>query len=123
MLPDRRFVRFFVVGLLNTLFGYSVFAMLVFSGVAYAIALFVATCIGAFFNFVTTGRLVFRNRDGSLLPRFIAAYMLVYVFNLGMLAVMVARGVDTYLAGAISTLCSVLVSYGLNSRLVFVERK
>jgi putative flippase GtrA len=51
------FVRFLAVGVLNTAFGYALFALLVWAGVWYPAA--ASTIGGMIFNFNTTGRLVF----------------------------------------------------------------
>jgi len=71
----RRFLRFVVVGGLNTGFGYACYALLLWFGLPLEASLLGATVLGLFFNFLTTGRLVFEDARGSLLPRFIAAYL------------------------------------------------
>lgn len=71
----RRFARFVVVGGLNTAFGYACYALLLWLGVPLEASLLGATVLGLFFNFLTTGRLVFADERGSLLPRFVAAYL------------------------------------------------
>ncbi len=71
----RRFARFVVVGGLNTGFGYACYALLLWLGVPLEASLLGATVLGLFFNFLTTGRLVFADARASLLPRFIAAYL------------------------------------------------
>lgn len=85
----RRFARFIVVGGLNTAFGYACYALLLWLGVPLEASLLGATVLGLFFNFLTTGRLVFADARGSLLPRFIAAYLLAWA--MGALA---ARGLS-----------------------------
>lgn len=75
-------VRFVFTGALNTLVGYAIYAALVYYGLAPALALFVATVLGVLFNFVSFGTLTFKRLEARLLPRFIAAYAGIYVFNL-----------------------------------------
>jgi putative flippase GtrA len=120
--PDaRRFVRFLAVGLLNTAFGYLVFAAGVLSGLAPAAALLAATLIGVGFNFATTGRLVFASRDTRRLPRFVLCYALAYVLNAGALHGLAALGVPP-LAGQLLLLPPVVVLTFLAMRL-FVFRE
>ena len=76
----RQFVRFLAVGLLNTAFGYAVFASLVLLGLAPMPALVLTYVAGVPFNYVTTGRLVFARAHGSFL-RFVLAYVVIYFFN------------------------------------------
>lgn len=79
-----QFLRFLVVGLLNTLFGYSIFAGLTLAGVSPTLALLLTYVVGVLFNFVTTRRFVFNQSARASLWRFIGAYILIYFFNLGL---------------------------------------
>ena len=103
----------------NTVFGYSVFAALLFTGLHRALALLLATCAGVVFNFFSTGRMVFGNRDLSRLPRFVAAYGIIYLFNLAVMEILVAAGANTYVAGAGSIVLATVAAYALQSRFVF----
>lgn len=118
---SRRLVAFCLVGALNTAFGYSVFAMLLFAGLHHAWALLVATVAGVIFNFFTTGRIVFGSREVSRLPRFVVVYGIVYVVNLALIELLLAAGADAYAAGAISMAAATLAAYALQSRFVFVK--
>ena len=64
----RRFARFLIVGTINTLFGYGVFAALITAGLESALALALATIAGVIFNYFTTGKLVFANSGAAMLP-------------------------------------------------------
>lgn len=78
-------VRFVVTGVLNTLFGYAVFAGLVLAGMPAPAALLAATVVGVLFNFFSFGRLTFRRPELHRLPRFLLAYAALYLLNLGLL--------------------------------------
>jgi putative flippase GtrA len=54
----HRFVRFLLVGVLNTIFGYFLYGTLILIGLDYKLAVLLATILGVLFNFQTTGRLV-----------------------------------------------------------------
>ena len=114
-----RFLRFLVVGGINTLFGYGAFAALIYLGVHYAVASLVATVAGVLFNFQTTGRLVFANADPDKLLRFIGVYAILYCIGLAGLRAGEVLGYSAYLTGAVLLLPNAMLSYLLNKRLVF----
>src|SRR6516162_3637567 len=61
-LVDVQFIRFVLVGCLNTTVGYGLFAACILLGLPSALALLIATIIGVLFNYFSTGRLVFACR-------------------------------------------------------------
>lgn len=82
ILFSSRLIRFLGTGLLNTAFGYSIYACLVFGGVPYLAALLAATVLGVIFNYFSFGRIVFQGHGGWVVfGKFIAAYLLVYGVN------------------------------------------
>ena len=50
---------------MNTLFGYSIFSILVFFKIHYSLALLIATILGVIFNFKTVGIIVFKDGKNS----------------------------------------------------------
>jgi putative flippase GtrA len=116
---ENRFVRFLFVGVLNTVFGYSVFAGLVLIGVHYAIAALVSTVLGVLFNFKTMGRFVFSSRDNKMLIRFIGVYAISYVVGVLLLRASVSLSINVLLASAVLLLPMAIFSYTLNRLLVF----
>jgi putative flippase GtrA len=85
-------IRFLAVGGLNTLFGYCLFAFLIWVGLSPQVALILGTIIGPMFNFVTYGKLAFGQAlSHRNLPRFIAVYVIFYLINAGQLHVFVDR--------------------------------
>ena len=117
--PGRQFVRFLFVGLLNTAFGYGLFALFTWLGLAYPLAIALATVLGVLFNFQTTGRLVFQNADRSLLWRFAAVYGIIYVLNVAAVAALLRLGINVYLANALAIPPLVAASFLLQRNLVF----
>jgi len=73
------FLRFGLVGALNTAFGYAVFAALVLTGAWPGVALVVANTAGFLFNFQTSRKLVFR--AGGRRWRFAVLYCAVLALN------------------------------------------
>lgn len=112
-------VRFLAVGVLNTAFGYAIFAGGVLAGLSSGIALAIAMVIGVIFNFFTLGHLVFDSRDPTRLPRFVGVYMLTYVVNLAMLALWQKAGVGPLLAQIACLPVTVSLTFVLMRFLVF----
>ena len=115
----KEFLKFLAVGVLNTLFGYACFALLIFAGLHYSVALLLATIAGVLFNFKTTGRLVFGSSDNRLLLRFMAVYAVVYAVNVALLKVLLLAGLGPYAGGALLVLPMALFAFILMKRLVF----
>jgi putative flippase GtrA len=97
----RQFAKFLVVGAVNTLFGYSVFAGLVLAGMAPMPALVITYVVGILFNYFTTGRYVFGHAGAGALLRFIAAYGVIYLFNVALYRAVEALGAGPLLAQAL----------------------
>ncbi|MGY8903934.1 MAG: GtrA family protein [Burkholderiales bacterium] len=114
-----QWLRFVVVGALNTLFGYGLFALLVWAGLAYPVAIGVATVVGVLFNFQTTGRMVFDGAPRSRLLRFVAVYALVYLINLAAVAVLLYWKLNIYLANALVILPLAWLAYIFQRKFVF----
>jgi len=118
-----RFLRFLLVGGINTLFGYGVFAFFIFLGLHYALATILATICGVFFNFKTTGIIVFKNRDNRLIFRFFGIYLFGYLLNVGALKLFDIAGIKILVAQAILVLPLSFISFLLMRKLVFKTLK
>lgn len=112
-------VRFLGVGVLNTAFGYAIFAGGVLVGLSSGLALAIAMVIGVIFNFFTLGRLVFDSRDPTRLPRFVGVYALTYVVNLMLLRLWEGAGVGPLLAQLACLPVTVSLTFVLMRFLVF----
>ena len=121
-LLDWRFVRFLLVGLMNTAFGYGVFALFILLNLHYSIAALLSTVCGILFNFRTTGRLVFGSRDNSLLLRFFGVYGVTYVLGVLCLRVSTAYQWNVLMVAALLMPPMAVLSYTLNRVFVFDVR-
>lgn len=106
-----RIFRFAIVGGVNTAFAYGVYALLLFVGLNYAVANFAALVAGILFGFKTTGTLVFDNPDNRLLGRFVVCWVLIYLVNVVCITMLLAVGIDKYLAGALPIPAIAALSY------------
>ena len=115
-----RFIRFLAIGALNTLFGYALYAFLVFIGINYVWARVLAIIIGIVFNFFTTGRIVLHNKDNWLIIRFVLVYAVTMSLDVLVLKRLVGNlNLNEYLAGAIITIPIAMLSFLLNSIFTF----
>lgn len=117
-----QFVRYILVGVLNTAFGYGVFALLSWFGLHYAFALLAATIVGVLFNFKTYGKFVFSNTNNRLLFRFVVVYCIQYGLNVLLTKLLLMTGLIVYAAGAISIIIVTIITFFLNKRFVFIVR-
>lgn len=116
---QTQIVRFLFVGFLNTIFGYSVFVILLYSGIHHAISLFFSTIIGIVFNFKTLGILVFKSNSNKLIYRFFFVYLFSYVANLILMNMFHIIGLNFYFSAALSLVPVAFLSYLLNKKYVF----
>lgn len=101
MKTGTQFIRFLFVGALNTLFGYGVFAGSVLAGLGAMPALVLTYLVGVPFNYLTTGRLVFRITHWRAFVRFVLAYAVIYAFNVALFKAVEALGAGPLLAQAL----------------------
>jgi putative flippase GtrA len=125
LIQKYRFLKFLLVGVLNTIFGYGVFALSVYAGMDYRYAVLLSTILGVLFNFKTIGTLVFGSKNNKLIFRFICVYVVIYLLNVEVLRladsiqVNLEPKVKIMIAGGILVLPLAIVSYVLNKLFVF----
>jgi putative flippase GtrA len=96
----RQFIKFLIVGGINTLVGYSLFATFILLGIASGTALIAANGLGTLFNFASTGRVVFKSSATALLPRFVTVCVGQCIVNLSLLRSLENIGIPSLLAQA-----------------------
>ncbi|MDG4812245.1 GtrA family protein [Hydrogenovibrio sp. 3SP14C1] len=118
------YIKYLLVGGLNTLFGYLVVIALLFLGVHYAVSVLVATILGVVFNYRSYGRFVFNNRSwsGRYFIRFVGFYMVLYSLNVVIIAVMKYYGVNLYIASFIAVLLIAGLGFVFNQRYVYATK-
>ena len=114
-----RFMRFLIVGGLNTLFGLGAYSLLVYLKLPLWLALLGGNLSGIAFNFFSTGGLVFRDLSTRRIPRFVLAYLIVYSVNLALLHAASGMLQKPLLAQVVLTIPMAILSYVLMSRWVF----
>lgn len=113
--------RYYQAGIVNMLFGFSLFAIFVRLEMNIYLAQICSHVLGVVFNYFTYSRYTFAGNDGSKL-RFALSYVGNYLLGLATLAGLVIFISSPYLAGLISTLLVSVVNYFVLKRLVFSRR-
>ena len=113
------FQKYILIGGVNTLFGYGIFALCLFLGFHYSLSVLIATVLGVLFNFQTYGRIVFEGHSNRLIGRFVSVYILIYFINVLLIALLDFFRVDLYIAGVIVLFPTAYLGYLLNKRLVW----
>lgn len=116
---DKRVVRFLLVGVLNSIFGFSVFGVTVWLGQGTVTALLAGNAAGLVFNFFSTGGLVFRTLALHRLPKFVACYASMLLINYGLLAVLAPVVSSKITAQAILTLPMAALAYAIMTLWVY----
>lgn len=116
---DTVFIRYILVGGLNTAFGYAVFGLLAFLGLHYSLAILFATVIGIIFNFVTYGNLVFGKSSRELIWRFVAIYGVLYLVNVAVVYIFLPLLQNVYVANAVAIGFTTVLGFYLNRRYVY----
>ena len=123
----RRFLRFVAVGIVNTAFGYGVYAALVLLGLPPQPALALAFAVGVVWNYATHARFVFGTEGYRRLVPYAAVYLGLYLLNAVALARATAAGISPLVAQAVlavvmAGLSFVAPSLVLTGRLPFGRR-
>ena len=116
-----RFIKFLGVGVINTLFGYGIFALFLFIGLHFSLACLFGTILGVFFNFFTTGRIVFNNKNNLLIWKFILVYAILYLFNVFFLSIINYFNGNLYIWGFVLLGPMAVIAFLLNQLFVFNE--
>lgn len=113
------FPLFILIGMVNTLFGYAVFAIVIACDGHYLLASFVSLCLGILFNFQTLGKIVFDHPKKNLFFRFLGMYAFIYLLSISLLRLNSVIVSNLYLNGLIVTILVAFVSFILNKYIVF----
>ena len=115
----KQISNFIFVGVINTLFGYTVYAILISVGFSYVISALFATIIGMLFNFKTIGRYVFGVASYGLMNRFFAVYLIVLLVNISIIKIIKMYDYNDYVAGLAAVVPCATISFIFNKFFVF----
>lgn len=117
----RRLWRYYQTGVVNTLFGYGIYALLITAGLNMYVAQLIGHVLGVAFNYFTYSRHVFSDASASK-TRFLLSYAFTYLFGLACLAAAAQLITSPYLAGLVAIFVVSLVNYFILKQLVFVGK-
>lgn len=120
-LKEVLFYRYLVVGIGNTVFGYSIFMLFLYIGLHYSVAVLLSTIIGILFNFYMYGRVVFKSNSWELLGKFVFFYLILYLINITLLAILNTYMVNLYIAGIIVLPLVSFLGFIFNRRYVWIK--
>ncbi|WP_171238988.1 GtrA family protein [Ruegeria sp. HKCCA5763] len=112
------FLKFLVVGVVNTAFGYVLYALLVALGLSPQPALALSYFGGVIWNYMTHARLVFGSRGLSRLPLYVLAYLLLYGINAIGLQALLSTGLSPFVAQGLLVLPAAMLAYVLIGRVL-----
>ena len=122
--------RFIFVGILNTAVGYAGYAFFCWIGIYYLLASTLATVVGVLHSYLWNKFYTFRTKSKSVKDlvleflRFISVYAVSYVINISCLALLVdVLQINKYLAGALLTFTTTIISYVGHNYFSFGKRK
>lgn len=118
----QRWLRFVLVGVLNTTACYLVYAALLWTGMPYPIANLGALAFGVLFSFRTHSTYVFGQPGTRRLPRYVVCWVILYALNITLIGAFMRWGLNAYWAGALALAPMVVLSYLVQRILVFGER-
>lgn len=114
--------RFYQAAVINTAFGYGLFALLIAVHVPLFVAQAIAFASGACFNYIVYSRHVFRTGERARM-RFAAAYGVNYLVNLGLLWLFSRVVPNAYISGGTASLVASLINYFALKYAVFIGHR
>jgi len=114
-------VRYYQAGILNTLFGLGMYAILVRLGLNIYAAQAIAHVAGMAFNYLSYSRHVFRDA-GPAKTRFVVSYAVNYLANVATLALLSLVIANPYIAGILTTFIVSVANFFALKFVVFRKR-
>jgi putative flippase GtrA len=115
----RRFLRFLVVGGINTLSGLLFFAAAFALTADHILSAYAASVLAILLGFLLTGTAVFGHLSWRSLALYVAWYACLASLNAGLIHLAVSLGINPYLAAAMAAPAVVIVSWLVNRHIIF----
>ena len=108
-----------LVGGLNSATAYALYALFVALGWPVAAASLGSLLLNVPIGFLTQGSMVFGGARARQFPRFVAAWVAIYLANVATLWLLMRLGLNAYAAGAVAIVPITALSFVLQRRFVF----
>lgn len=115
----RQIFSFACVGILNTMVGYGLYAFFLFTHISYFLALFLATCLGVIFNFITIGKIVFKRLKLKKFFNFSLMYIILYFLGLILINLFNKFNINLYFSGFLAMIFLSSLSFVGNKFIIF----
>lgn len=116
---NTEIIRFVIVGFINTIFGYSVFMVLIFLKLNPINAIVITTCAGVLFNFKSISKYVFKKNDNHLIYKFVLLYFILLMCNIIFFKSINFVIDNNYIAGIVSMFITSVLSFFSNRHFIF----
>lgn len=123
---EKHVIRFLFVGVLNTVFGYGIYALLVFLGIQYLVANTISTVLGVIHSYLWNRFFTFKSKNKALkeIFKFISVYIISYLIGMLTLMIFVKKiGISEYVAGVINLFITTMISYFGHKYFSFAKKK
>jgi putative flippase GtrA len=117
----KQIINFIIVGVVNTVFGYTLYSLFIYLGLNYVLSVLFATILGILFNFKSIGKFVFSSDDNKLIVKFFLVYVVVFFINILVIKYLKEFGFNDYISGLFAIIPASITSFVLNKYLVFKE--
>ncbi len=118
-----QFIKFNIVGIINTVLNYLIYSLLIYSGVGYRISLAVDYALGIAVSFILNKKYTFKKDEKTnplMVIKMIFSYVCIFFINVFLLEFMVEKiNVDLYVGQFFSIIIIVLISFVLQKLYVF----
>ena len=117
---NDKFIKYILTGILNTFFGFSIYALFISLNFNVEYSLFFATIVGVIFNYFSNSKLVFdKSLSLKIFMKFISFYSIVYFCNIFTVKILNKIISDLYLSGLISICIFAVISFFVFNLLIF----
>lgn len=110
--------RYYQAGIVNTIFGFSLYSFLVWVGIGIFVSQTISHIIGMMFNYFTYKKHVFRKSDPAKF-KFFLSYSINYILSISSLFLISRIILSPYAAGLISALLVSVINYFFLKFIVF----
>jgi len=112
-------IKFIYIGVINTLFYYLLYCLLIWMGFNYIISVIGANSVGILFSFKTFGKYVFNNEDIRLILRFLLVYSWNILLSIILIKIFIKFITNLYISGFTATILVAINSFFLNKFYVY----
>lgn len=120
-LISKQLILYLLVGGINTLFGYSVYAVLIFMKLHYLLASLFSLILGVLFNFFTMGKFVFKKFAICYVKKFIVFYLTLYGVYVLFIKLFSYWQSNMYISGFVGGLLVATLSFIVNKYVIFYK--